>query len=97
MGLSNFIDMEANGITYKNTYYILPHLESNLRLHFHELVHVAQWDYLKGVPFMERYMHEILTFGYSDSPLEKMAYTFDSHFINKGSQMDIPMYVENNI
>jgi len=25
MGLSTFIDMEANGITYKNTYYILPH------------------------------------------------------------------------
>ena len=42
IGLRDFMDMELDGITYKNTYYILPQHASNLRLHFHELVHVAQ-------------------------------------------------------
>ncbi|GEB71468.1 hypothetical protein PCARR_a1422 [Pseudoalteromonas carrageenovora IAM 12662] len=42
MGLGDFVDMDAAGITYKNTYYILPHVATNLRVHFHELVHVAQ-------------------------------------------------------
>lgn len=30
LGLGDFIDMDVNGITYKNTYYVLPHLASNL-------------------------------------------------------------------
>ena len=42
MGLGDFTDMSVEGITYKNTYYILPHVARTLRLHFHELVHVAQ-------------------------------------------------------
>ena len=42
IGLRDFIDMKVDGITYKNTYYILPHVAKNLRLHFHELVHVVQ-------------------------------------------------------
>ncbi|MBM7455673.1 hypothetical protein HNR62_001545 [Oceanisphaera litoralis] len=97
MGLGNFIDMEVHGITYKNTYYILPHLASNLRLHFHELVHVAQWGYLGAIPFIERYITEIKTVGYGEAPLEKMAYGFDSHFTNGGEKIDVPNYVAQKI
>ncbi|MGF1794018.1 hypothetical protein L4D21_25910, partial [Photobacterium profundum] len=32
VGLGGFLDMEVQGITYKNTYYILPCLAENLRL-----------------------------------------------------------------
>ena len=38
--------MTVNGVTYKNTYYIIPQAAEILRLHFHELVHVAQWGNL---------------------------------------------------
>ncbi|GAA3722262.1 hypothetical protein GCM10022421_33690 [Oceanisphaera sediminis] len=97
MGLGDFIDMEAHGITYKNTYYVLPHLASNLRLHFHELVHVAQWGHLGAIPFIERYITEIKTLGYGEAPLEKMAYGFDSHFMNGGEKIDVPNYVAQKI
>lgn len=97
MGLSNFIDMEVHGITYKDTYYVLPHLADELRLHFHELVHVAQWRHLGSIPFIERYITEIQTVGYFEAPLEKMAYAFDSHFSSGGNQIDIQTYVASKI
>lgn len=97
LGLGDFIDMDVNGITYKNTYYVLPHLASDLRLHFHELVHVAQWQILGSIAFMERYITEIQTKGYYDAPLEKMAYAFDSHFINGGEKIDVPHFIAQKI
>lgn len=97
MGLGNFIDMDVHGITYKNTYYVLPHLVSNLRLHFHELVHVAQWRHLGAKDFIERYMTEIQTAGYDDAPLERMAYSCDAHFTSGSEKFDVPSYVAETI
>jgi hypothetical protein len=97
IGLGDFIEMDVQGITYKNTYYVVPQLASNLRLHFHELVHVAQWKQLGTLPFIERYMTEIQTFGYDHSPLEKMAYGLDAHFTNGGKKIDVPSYVSQRI
>ena len=68
MGLGDSIDTTANGVTYKNTYYIVPQVAEILRLHFHELVHVAQWDILGGAGFIQRYIEEILQYGYDDAP-----------------------------
>lgn len=97
IGLGEFIDMRINGITYKNTYYILPHEEQNLRLHFHELVHVAQWKNLGAINFIRRYIKEIQHYGYDGAPLEKMAYGLDAHYANGGVKLDIPSYVSENI
>ena len=48
--------MDVAGITYKNTYYILPNAVHNLRVHFHELVHVVQWRELGAHAFIMRYI-----------------------------------------
>lgn len=93
MGLGDFIDMNVDGITYKNTYYILPHAADNLKLHFHELVHVAQWECLGANDFIQRYIVEIQTKGYLDAPIEQMAYAFDAHFSNSGEKIDVLSYV----
>jgi hypothetical protein len=97
MGLGDFIDMEVEGITYKNTYYVLPHVADNLRLHFHELVHVAQWSQLGAISFMQRYINEIQSYGYDEAPLEKMAYAFDTHFSQNGKKVDVVNYVSQKI
>lgn len=97
VGLGDFLDMEVHGITYKNTYYIVPEVAENLRLHFHELVHVAQWQHLGASIFLQRYIIEVLNLGYNDAPLEKMAYAFDAHFGNGGDKVDVPSYVEAKI
>jgi len=97
MGLGSMLDMEVHAITYKNTYYIQPYLAHNLRLHFHELVHVAQWNCLGPAPLIKRYINEFDTYGYEGSALEIMAYALDAHFMEGGDKMDIPSYVAKNL
>ena len=80
MGLGDFVDMDAAGITYKNTY-------------FHELVHVAQWLKLGPDAFIMRYISEIQHVGYNDAPLEKMAYALDTQFASKGNKIDVLRHV----
>ncbi|MBB1324181.1 hypothetical protein H5089_01400 [Pseudoalteromonas sp. SR45-1] len=93
MGLGDFVDMDAAGITYKNTYYLLPEVAKDLRVHFHELVHVAQWLKLGPDAFMMRYISEIQHVGYNDAPLEKMAYALDTQFASKGNKIDVLRHV----
>jgi hypothetical protein len=96
-GLSEIIDMEINGITYKNTYFIKEASLNDLRLHFHELVHVAQWHSLGSLNFIKRYIEEIDAYTYAEAPLEKMAYALDAHFANNGEPFDVPTYVQKNL
>ena len=87
LDLGDFVDMVAAGITYKNTYYILPHVTTNLR------VNVAQWVELGADKFMLRYISEIQRVGYHYAPLEKMEYGFDEQFASRGKTIDVPKYV----
>jgi len=96
-GLGDFIDMDVHGITYKNTYFIKKGFEQSLRLHFHELVHVLQWNYLGPSKFIERYIEELNQFGYDDAPLEAMAYSLDADFSEEKEAFDIEKYVEQKI
>lgn len=93
LGLSDFLDMDVQGITYKNTYYLVPNASQNLRLHFHELVHVAQWNYLGAKGFLKRYISEVQSVGYDEAPLEKIAYAFDRHFVEGGQKIDVQNYI----
>lgn len=97
IGFDDFLDMDVDGITYKDTYYVRPHTANDLKLHFHELVHVAQWNHLGAKPFIERYINEIKVEGYKDAPLEIMAYSFGDHYSTGGGKIDVPTYVSTNI
>lgn len=82
MGLYEFSQMEnmqLDGITYKDTFFV-SHLHQTESLHFHELVHVVQWDRLGVDNFLLAYGAGIMQFGYRDSPLEKMAYSLQARF-----------------
>lgn len=94
LGLGGFLEMDAEGITYKDTYFIKPHLVEKLDLHFHELVHVAQWRSLGAPAFIERYIEEYTRFGYADAPLEKMAYSLQRYYCtNKDRPVDVLRHV----
>ena len=90
MGGGDFLDMRLHGITYKNTYYILKSEANNLRLHFHELVHVAQWKALGAAGFLQRYIHEIQQYGHDKAPLEEIAYRMDAYYANGGDKVNVP-------
>jgi len=96
-GLGDFIDMDVAGITYNNTYYVKRAAAQSLRLHFHELVHVAQWREL-GVPgFITRYIREIQQFQYNGAPLEIMAYSLDGHYQAGGQSLNIEQFMQRNL
>lgn len=96
-GLDDFIDLEVNGITYKNTYYLQPRFVGELRLHFHELVHVVQWGLLGAHTFINRYINEIQSQGYDHAPLEKMAYALGDYFSMGGKPLDVQSYVHSKL
>ena len=97
LGFGDLIDADFNGITYKNTYFVKQGKERNLNLHFHELVHVVQWQILGAEAFIIRYMDEILRYGYEDAPLEKLAYALEDHFVKGDPPFDIRMHVQQKI
>ncbi len=92
-GLYDEINKGANAITYKNTYYLLHRVARDLSVHFHELVHVAQWKHLGYGAFIARYMTELQSLGYEEAPLEKMAYKCEQNFTNRGPKIDVPTYI----
>ena len=96
-GLGEFIDRPLAGITYRDTYFIKRGCESDLELHFHELVHVAQWKVLGSSNFIIRYISEMQQQGYEDAPLEKMAYGLQNSFSKKSYPFSVPDYVKDNI
>lgn len=77
--LSEMEHMDMAGITYKDTFFI-SHLHQTESLHFHELIHVVQWDRLGVDNFLLAYGVGLMQSGYSDSPLEKMAYSLQISF-----------------
>ncbi|GAA0403981.1 hypothetical protein GCM10009133_10790 [Cocleimonas flava] len=96
-GLGSFIDEPSDGITYKNTYFIKSGYEQTPSLHFHELVHVLQWNILGVSGFINRYIYELKKYGYDDAPLEVMAYYLEDLYSNNEKPIDVSNYVNQKI
>jgi hypothetical protein len=82
MGLPELAQMEnmpMAGITYKDTFFV-NHLHQTESLHFHELIHVVQWERLGVDNFLLAYGVGLMQFGYQNSPLEQMAYSLQEDF-----------------
>jgi hypothetical protein len=71
-----------DGITFDDTYFLRKGAERE-SLHFHQLVHVVQWQHLGFDKFLFAYGVGLAQFGYEASPLEKMAYDLQSEFENR--------------
>ena len=83
MGLPYFTDFEETpfaGITYMDTFFLAPPAQDCESTHFHELIHVIQWDILSPDSFLIVYAVGLLAHGYENSPLERMAYELQRVF-----------------
>jgi hypothetical protein len=97
---ANFAQGNYSAITYKNTYFIRSEGALNESIHFHELVHVVQWDHLGVENFLLAYAIGLLQSGYRNSPLEAMAYTHTARFdrgtepydVEKGVRADLEIF-----
>jgi hypothetical protein len=62
------------GLTLRHGIYLRKDFADDRYLIAHELVHTAQYERLGGVaPFLRRYLHECLSVGYPNAPLEEEA------------------------
>jgi len=77
---SDFENMDAGGITYLDTFFSRNEMRGNEAHHFHELVHVVQWEVMGPRAFIGAYADGLERIGYRASPLETMAYTLESVF-----------------
>jgi len=87
LGLNQFGEFEkmnASGMTYLDTYFILWREAERESLHFHELVHVVQWQVLGPERFLALYADGLEKQGYRNSPLEVMAYDHEARFKSTG-------------
>ncbi|KPQ01687.1 hypothetical protein [Marinobacter sp. HL-58] len=89
INLGGLFEQQLAGLTLGDTYYLLPSAADNLRIHFHELVHVAQWQHLGVEGFLARYINELKRYGYDDMPLERMAYELDAQFVAGGPVVEV--------
>jgi hypothetical protein len=96
IGLSRFKEFERgdyDGITYLDTYFLKKSAADDETLHFHEMIHIVQWRLLGGEFFLAMYAGGLETFGYRNSPLEKMAYDAQELFARSGPIFDAEAFV----
>jgi hypothetical protein len=83
LGLREFADFEiqpARGITYLDTYFLWSAVATDESVHFHELVHVVQWQVLGPRDFLLLYAAGVAESGYRACALETMAYDHQRRF-----------------
>jgi hypothetical protein len=100
IGLHQFADFEnrvMDGITYLDTFFVRMDAQGRESLHFHELVHVIQWETLGPEGFVRAYADGLDRIGYRQSPLEVMAYTLESVFRNSASPFDAATIVREQL
>jgi hypothetical protein len=100
LGLTQFKNFENGnytGITFIDTYFLIRNQISNESLHFHELVHIIQWKHLGIDKFLMVYGMGLLQNGYSNSPLELMAYRHQKLFEQKIKPYDVEKSIKDEI
>ena len=96
IGLSRFSEFERgdyDGITYLDTYFLKKSAADDETLHFHEMIHIVQWRLLGAEFFLAMYAGGLETFGYRNSPLEKMAYDAQELFARSAPIFDAEAFV----
>lgn len=72
--ITQLISPKSIGLTLRYGVFIRSDLWGDRPLIVHELVHTSQYEQLGGfLPFLQRYLQECLTIGYSNAPMEQEA------------------------
>ena len=101
LGLPDFAEFENGsyeGITYLNTYFVQANVATSESLHFHELVHVVQWQCLGADRFLVAYaLGYLLAGGYRANPLEVMAHDLQARFDQDATPFDVEALISRKI
>jgi hypothetical protein len=101
MGLTGFDEfefLEAAGITYFSSFFVRHDSQHDESLHFHELVHVVQWQHLGPERFILAYaLGHLVSGGYTTNPLEKMAYGLQARFDHREPPFDAECLIRSEL
>ena len=99
-GISQLGEIEAwdiKGIPWANTIFIRRDLANWEAIHFHELVHIIQWEHLGAERYLTAWAIGTITLGYRENPLEEMAFRHQARFEEDGKPFDIVSEVSKEI
>ena len=71
---------DIKGIPWENTIFIRRDLADWDAVHFHELLHIIQWENLGTEGYLTAWAVGTVTRGYRDNPLEEMAFRHQMRF-----------------
>jgi hypothetical protein len=101
LGLANFSDvetLESDGTTYRNVYFLNRARVNDESLHFHELIHVIQWDLLGGDRFLLAYaLAHLSSGGYRNNPFERIAYHLQALFVDLPTPFQVEPVVRQHL
>jgi hypothetical protein len=89
----NYFKGAIAAITYRNTYFVLENFANDESLHFHELIHVIQWNHFGYERMLYLYALGLLESGYRDSFLEDIAYRHQARFDSGDAPYDAEVEV----
>ena len=91
-GVPQFAEIEKwdiKGIPWINTIFIRRDLAGWDAVHFHELLHVIQWENLGSERYLTAWAVGTLSRGYRDNPLEEMAFRHQLRFETDKTPFDV--------
>ena len=94
-GLPEFAGMatpDMAGITFGHMYFLRADDRAGT-VHFHELVHVVQWQTLGVAEFLSTYAVGLAQHSYETSPLESIAFWLEGQFISGIAPFDVSDFV----
>lgn len=90
--------MDADGITYRDMYFLKRGLGTDESLHFHELVHIIQWQVLGPEHFILAYaLGHVAGGGYLNNPFEKIAFDLQDRFKKQERLGSIELIVKQHL
>ena len=87
--LSEIENWDLKGIPWENTIFIRRDLAEWDAVHFHELLHIVQWQYLGTDRYLTAWAIGTITRGYRDNPLEEMAFRHQLRFETTDTPYDV--------
>jgi hypothetical protein len=91
-GIPQLVEIETwdiKGIPWKNTIFIRRNLADWDAIHFHELLHIIQWEYLGTENYLTAWAIGTITRGYRDNPLEEAAFRHQLRFETEDKPYDV--------
>jgi hypothetical protein len=91
-GIPQLVEIDTwdiKGIPWKNTIFIRRDLADWEGVHFHELLHIVQWEHLGTESYLAAWAVGTITRGYRDNLLEEMAFRHQSRFETEENLYDV--------